>query len=91
MEQLYSSVVIAKDTSSMILPGALECASAGEPPAPAPARGRGGQRRTDAATVAQFLSVFDLLMTLRTPYKQPYFFRKRSLKGCVFVVKIVHI
>ena len=41
MEQLYSSVVIAKDTSSMILPGALECASAGEPPAPAPASGRG--------------------------------------------------
>ena len=32
LEQLYSSVVIAKDTSSMILPGALECASAGEPP-----------------------------------------------------------
>ena len=52
---------------------------------------KGGQRRTDAATLDQFLSVFDLLMTLRTPYKQPYFFRKRSLKGCVFVVKIVHI
>ena len=46
MEQLHSSVVIAKDTSSVtlfgsILPGALESASAGEPPAPAPARGRG--------------------------------------------------
>ena len=48
MEQLHSSVVIAKDTSSMILfdsilPGALESASAGEPPAPAPARGRGAR------------------------------------------------
>ena len=45
MEQLHSSVVIAKDTSSVtlfdsILPGALVSASAGEPPAPAPARGR---------------------------------------------------
>ena len=44
MEQLHSSVVIAKDTSSLtlfdsILPGARESASAGEPPAPA--RGRG--------------------------------------------------
>ena len=48
MEQLHSSVVIAKDTSSVtmfdsILPGALESASAGEPPAPAPARGRGAR------------------------------------------------
>ena len=46
MEQLHSSVVIEKDTSSMtlfdsILPGALESVSAGEPPAPAPACGRG--------------------------------------------------
>ena len=46
MEQLHSSVVIAKDTSSVtlfdsILPGALESVSAGEPPAPAPACGRG--------------------------------------------------
>ena len=48
MEQLHSSVVIAKDTSSVtlfdsILPGALESASADEPPAPAPARGRGAR------------------------------------------------
>ena len=48
MEQLHSSVVIAKDTSSVtmfdsILPGALVSASAGEPPAPAPARGRGAR------------------------------------------------
>ena len=48
MEQLHSSVVIAKDTSSVtmfdsVLPGALESASAGEPPAPAPARGRGAR------------------------------------------------
>ena len=48
MEQLQSSVVIAKDTSSVtlfdsILPGALESASAGEPPAPATARGRGAR------------------------------------------------
>ena len=48
MEQLHSSVVIAKDTSSVtmfdsILPGALESASAGKPPAPAPARGRGAR------------------------------------------------
>ena len=46
MEQHLSSEVIAKDTSSLtmfdsILPGALECVSAGEPPAPAPACGRG--------------------------------------------------
>ena len=44
MEQLHSSEVIAKDTSSVtmfdsILPGALESASAGELPAPAPGRG----------------------------------------------------
>ena len=44
MEQLHSSVVIAKDTSSVtmfdsILPGALESASAGKPPAPAHRRG----------------------------------------------------
>ena len=49
LEQLHSSVVIEKDTSSMtlfdsILPGALESVSAGEPPAPARGRGaRGGQ------------------------------------------------
>ena len=48
MEQLHSSVVIAKDTSSVtmfdsILPGALESASAGELPAPAPAPGRGAR------------------------------------------------
>ena len=46
LEQLHSSEVIAKDTSSLtmfdsILPGALEFVSAGEPPAPAPACGRG--------------------------------------------------
>ena len=46
MEQLLSSEVIAKDTSSLtmfdsILPGAFESASAGEPPAPAPAHGMG--------------------------------------------------
>ena len=40
------ATLIAKDTSSLtmfdsILPGALESVSAGEPPAPAPARGRG--------------------------------------------------
>ena len=51
LEQLHSSVVIEKDTSSMtlfdsILPGALESVSAGEPPAPARGRGaRGGQMR----------------------------------------------
>ena len=51
MEQLHSSEVIAKDTSSVtmfdsILPGALEFVSAGEPPAPAPGRGaRGGRMR----------------------------------------------
>ena len=44
MEQLHSSVVIAKDTSTVtmfdsILPGALESESAGKPPAPTPARG----------------------------------------------------
>ena len=44
MEQLHSSEVIAKDTSSLtmfdsILPGALESVSAGEPPAPACGRG----------------------------------------------------
>ena len=44
MEQLHSSVVIAKDTSSVtmfdsVLPGALESASADEPPA----RGRGAR------------------------------------------------
>ena len=48
LEQLQSSVVIAKDTSSVnlfdsILPGALKSASAGEPPAPAPACGRGAR------------------------------------------------
>ena len=50
MEQLHSSEVIAKDTSSVtmfdsILPGALESASAGKAPAPAPApaRGRGAR------------------------------------------------
>ena len=48
LEQHHSSVVIEKDTSSMtlfdsILPGALESVSAGEPPAPAPARGRGAR------------------------------------------------
>ena len=48
MEQHLSSEVIAKDTSSLtmfdsILPGALESASAGEPPAPATARGRGAR------------------------------------------------
>ena len=47
-EQLHSSVVIAKDTSSVtlfdsILPGALKSASAGEPPALAPAHGRRGR------------------------------------------------
>ena len=46
MEQHLSSEVIAKDTSSLtmfdlILPGALESVSAGEPPAPASARGKG--------------------------------------------------
>ena len=51
LEQLHSSVVIEKDTSSMtlfdsILPGALESVSAGEPPAPARGRGaRGGRMR----------------------------------------------
>ena len=51
LEQLHSSVVIEKDTSSMTLfdsiqPGALESVSAGEPPAPARGRGaRGGQMR----------------------------------------------
>ena len=51
MEQLHSSVVIAKDTSSvtmfdLVLPGALESASADEPPAPARGRGaRGGRMR----------------------------------------------
>ena len=49
MEQLHSSVVIAKDISSVtlfdsILPGALESASAGEPPAPARGRGARGGR-----------------------------------------------
>ena len=44
LEQLHSSVVIEKDTSSVnlfdsILPGALESVSAGEPPAPACGRG----------------------------------------------------
>ena len=48
LEQLHSSVVIAKDTSSVtmfdsVLPGALESASADEPPALAPARGRGAR------------------------------------------------
>ena len=48
LEQLHSSVVIAKDTSSVtmfdsILLGALESLSAGEPSAPAPARGRGAR------------------------------------------------
>ena len=51
MEQLHSSEVIAKDISSptmfdSISPGALESASAGEPPAPALGRGtRGGRMR----------------------------------------------
>ena len=46
MNQLHSSEVIAKDTSSLtifdsILPGDLESVSADMPPAPAPASGRG--------------------------------------------------
>ena len=51
LEQLHSSEVIAKDTSSLtmfdsILPGALESVSAGEPPAPARGReARGGRMR----------------------------------------------
>ena len=51
MEQLHSSVVIARDTSSVtmfdsILPEAHESAAAGEPPAPARGRGaRGGRMR----------------------------------------------
>jgi len=58
LEQLHSSVVIAKDTSSVTmfdssLPGAHEFTSAGEPPAPAPASGRGAGggriRRADGA------------------------------------------
>ena len=48
MGQLHSSEVIAKDTSSVtifdsILLGGLESLSAGEPSAPAPARGRGAR------------------------------------------------
>ena len=58
LEQLYSSVVIAKDTSSMILfdsilPGALKSASAGEPPAPAPAGGRGTEEDGCGGQVVQ--------------------------------------
>ena len=51
LEQLHSSEVIAKDTSSLtmfdsIIRGALESVSAGEPPAPARGRGaRGGRMR----------------------------------------------
>ena len=51
LEQLHSSVVIAKDTSSVtmfdsILPGALESVSADEPPPTTRGRGaRGGRMR----------------------------------------------
>ena len=58
LEQLHSSVVIAKDTSSVTLfdsnlPGAFESASAGKPPAPAPARGRGPEEDGCSGQVVQ--------------------------------------
>ena len=61
LEQLHSSVVIEKDTSSMtlfdsILPGALESVSAGEPPAPARGRGARGGRMRRAGVVQEVVA-----------------------------------